>query len=420
MISRRSCGHVLRRLISARCSCVVLLAACGFQSRMSADDVSGGDPFVPENLCAEVSAGSPPFMIPQTCVQTTASSIDITADTAIDTTAGTSDLRCTVVPSSKTCVLAASAIHIAANAKLSARGARPLALFAHTITIDGTLDVASHLGAVPGAGTRPDACTAGVLARGAGGGRGGAAAGPGGDGGNEGGIDSAVQGTGARGGATFSVVTLAGGCGGTRGGDGTTTSMSPDLSDGGSSTGGAGGGAVWIYADRDPLVIAAGAVINASGAPGAGGATPGHGGDGGGGGGLIILHAPSIQLDPTAMIFANGGPGGGGAGINASGTGYKAGTPGTDPDGPASSGSAGQGGTDGDSGPPPANEGDGGLGYPSSSTRGHDGGGVPGRGGGGGGGGAGAIRVISSQELAVSSNLSPPPIRLGPPIPPAR
>jgi len=57
-------------------------------------------------------------------------------------------------------------------------------------------------------------------------------------------------------------------------------------------------------------------------------------------------------------------------------------------------------------------DGDGGLGYPSSATRGHDGGRVFGRGGGGGGGGAGAIRVISAQDLAASSNVSPPPIRL--------
>ncbi len=423
MTSRRSCSHILRRLTSVHWTCVVLLAACGFQTRMSAsnsdappDDAPPSDEFVPETLCVAVAAGSPAFMIPQTCVRTVASSIDITADTVIDTTAGTSDLRCAVVPSSKTCVLAASAIHIASNAKLSARGERPLALFAHTITIAGTIDVASHLGAIPGAGARPDGCSAGTLAKGAGGGRGGAAAGPGSDGGNEG----AGANTAADGGGSFSVVTLAGGCGGTRGGDGTTTSSSPDVSDGSLATGGAGGGALWIYADRDPLVIAGGAVINASGAPGAGGLTPGHGGAGGGGGGLIVLHAPSIQLDPTAMIFANGGPGGGGAGVNASGAGYKGGTSGTEPDNPTSGGTAGQGGTDGDSVPPIANEGDGGVGFPRGPTRGHDGGLIAGRGGGGGGGGAGAIRIISPHDLAASSNLSPSPIRLPPALPPAR
>ena len=191
--------------------------------------------------------------------------------------------------------------------------------------------------------------------------------------------------------------------------------MSPDTSDSGLSTGGAGGGAVWIYADRDPLVIAAGAVINASGAPGAGGGTPGHGGAGGGAGGLIVLHAPSIQLDPTAMVFANGSPGGGGASVNAAGAGYQGGTAGTEPDRPTSGGVPGRGGIDGGSGPPDDDDrgdGDGGLGYPSSATRGHDGGRVFGRGGGGGGGGAGAIRVISAQDLAASSNVSPPPIRL--------
>ncbi|HEY0477556.1 MAG TPA: hypothetical protein VGD37_08520 [Kofleriaceae bacterium] len=337
----------------------------------------------------------------------------LSSSVTIDTDTGTSPQGLTCATTGPICVLAAPSITITATGKLAAHGTRPLALLAHAITVRGTIDVASHYNAAPGAGARLGGCTFGSLAKGAGGGRGGHADGDGGPGGNEG----LAPGTGGHGGGTFVIDTLLGGCGGTHGGDGSLLAGSPDVSDGGATTGGAGGGALWLASDPGPLILGPGAIINASGAAGAGGSAQGHGGAGGGAGGLILLQAATIQLDPAAAIFANGGPGGGGAGINQAGTGYIGGQPGTDPDGPASGGTSGPGGVDGLLLAPPAagtSPGDGGLGYPSPSVaRTGQPGGIAGRGGGGGGGGAGAIRVVSTADLpGTSTNISPPPLRL--------
>lgn len=395
--------------------------------------------------------GNPQFAA-SACATPTVGAIVVATSASLDTDTGASTpsgVTCVRVANgaANLCAIVAPSIVIDSGVKLSAHGSLPLALFAHSITIRGTLDVASHvLGAVAGAGSYTAGCATGTLAKLAGGGTGGGNFGRGGDGGDQGGVPA----TGGQGGFSFGITHLIGGCAGTRGGDGSV--------DGGSATGaasgGAGGGAVWLVSDTSDLVLEAGAVINASGAGGGAGTIENHGGGGGGAGGLIVLQAPHIRLDPAAQLFANGGHGGGGAGINSTQPGYMGGTAGTDPTGPTSGGGGGAGGVDGvppavtgrtgavdnlaatvsvhtasADGLPPAvsglagssdahapsagsNPGDGGTGYPAPDPdRKGLGGGAAGRGGGGGGGGEGAIRVISATVLA-SSNVSPPPLNL--------
>jgi hypothetical protein len=399
---------------------LLFLIGCGFQSR-TANNPDAIDASVPPDMdtsdlspiCPSIALGNPSFEA-AACVTPVRTLVRITDNTTFDTDLGTStsdaDLRCVRVSNGNTssggkevCVLAATSIVVQPNVILSAHGSVPFALFARSITIKGTVDVASHLGGPPGAGALLSGCVPGKPAAGGGGGRGGDAADHGGGGGDDG--TAAL--TGASGGNTFSFNNLsAGGCGGTRGGDGTT----PTGDDGGTTTGGAGGGAIWIVSLTSPLHLDAGAKINASGAGGAGARIAGHGGAGGGAGGLILLQAPTIDLNPNAVVFANGGHGGGGAGAHPEQTGFTIGADGSDPTDPTSGGLAGTGGLDGDGGTGAPSGGTGAPGYPSTMRHGQNGTSV-GHGGGGGGGAPGAIRVVSSTDIA-GSNVSPPPILL--------
>jgi hypothetical protein len=418
-----------------RAACMLFLAGCGFRSpaATSLDDAAPDGTAANGPICASIAAGTPQFT-GSACAMPSPQPLHVTATTSIDTDLGTSSpsgASCarTTNGNLSLCILAAPSIVIDPGVVLAAHGSIPLALFAHAITIRGTVDVASHAGsAASGAGARRSGCIAGSFPSLAGGGHGGAASGQGGAGGAQGGAPS----SGGQGSFSFGIVAVIGGCGGTRGGDGTI----PTVDDGGATTGGAGGGAIWIASDSADLVLDAGASINASGAGGAGGTTAAHGGAGGGAGGIIVLQAPAIHLDPAAAIFANGGAGGGGAGANPTGPGFTGGTDGTDPTGPSSGGIGGAGGIDGavlgpagatgavlgptvaGLGPTGASlgpadavlSGDGSPGFPADPRNGHDG--VPdGHGGGGGGGGAGAIRVVSPTILA-GGNVSPPPLNL--------
>jgi hypothetical protein len=354
-------------------------------------------------ICASIALGTPLFRA-SACATPTRASIHVTASTSIDTDQGTSDpsgLTCDRVANGNDhlCVLVAPSIVIDPGVVLSAHGSIPLAVFAHALTIHGTVDVASHIGMPVGAGALTDGCTKGTLPKLSGGGHGGTDAAAGGNGGN-GGSQSGTGGTVA---PSFGIDIVIGGCGGTLGGDGSAGGGD----DAGRTTGGPGGGAVWLVSDTGPLVIDAGAAINASGASGAGGITEGHGGAGGGAGGLIVLQSPSIQLSSSAVIFANGGHGGGGAGTM---TGFTGGGNGTDPTGPQSGGGGGTGGADGSG---VITSGDGGPGYPISPLTGQDGG-TDHHGGGGGGGGPGAIRVANATDLTglTGSNVSPMPLLL--------
>jgi hypothetical protein len=292
------------------------------------------------------------------------------------------------------CLITARALTLASMTRLTGLGPNPLLLVAtETMTIDGTIDVASRLGAPqPGAGAdmtcaSPAGSNATQIDGAGGGGAGGSFGTNGGNGGTGRTPNQATQGGTAP--AAQIPTTLRGGCAGGRGGqaDG----------GGGEGVGGAGGGAVYLIAGSSITISGA---INASGSGGAQG-TDGQfasGGAGGGGsGGMIGLDAPSISV--TGMVFANGGGGGGGGGDS--------------PD------RHGQPGATATLALVPANGGPGGNG---GGGRGGEGSVLDGAGatanngtnpycaGGGGGGGAGVIRVYGVAPSSLGGMISPPPM----------
>jgi hypothetical protein len=387
----------------------VFLAGCGFHSSGPGGDGSGGamgDAATGAmGSCWTIATTDPQKFNASACPTAVADSLEISTSTSIDTDQGTSNpagLGCAPLagnPAPAFCVLAAKAITVDANVTVSAHGSKPLVLLGHAITINGTIDVASHrLGAPQAQGPAADLAGTGCNLAGAGmdngGGGGGGYDAMGGQGG-----DSAGS-TGGKQGGSIVVDSLSGGCSGGAG------------SVGGGAIGGHGGGAVWISVDSvgtSMLVIGGTATINASGAGGAGGlAMPNHrGGYGGGSGGLIVLQAPAIMLDGTAKIFANGG--GGGAGDLDT----TAGDPGNDPSGPQPAAAGGTGAV-GSGGWTPPRAGSGGAGFPTTGTMldGTNGNDIM-SGGGGGGGGPGAIRVVSNTDLTgTNPNMSPPLVQL--------
>jgi hypothetical protein len=266
------------------------------------------------------------------------------------------------------CIIAGTTIDIPNGAAITSHGNRPILFYATTsITIEGLVDVASHIGGSAGPNSNAAGCNAGAAPLGDAGGAGGSFGGKGGNGGDGNGNAGGVAGAG------IAATTLRGGCAGETGGTG--------------GFGGVGGGAVLFYA---PSITLSSGVINASGSSGFGAPISGHGGGGGGSGGMIAFYASTmISVDVQSKVYANGGHGGGGSG------GAGAGMNGTDPANPASGGGNGQGG---------ANGGDGGSGYPVVQN------GLPGigmDGGGGGGGAPGAIRMVSPSKM-LSGSISPP------------
>jgi len=361
---------------------MVLLAACGFHSPAP----TASDAMLP---CWAISDAA--FQV-SACATTLAAPIDVTVNVSLDTDTGVSNpagLTCAELAhdSENVCALAASTIKLEPGVRLSAHGTRPLALLGHSIDIGGAIDVASHIGGQQGPASDLSGCNAGARATRNGGGQGGTYDAPlGGEGG------AGNVGTGGGAGAGTIAITMRGGCPGGPSSGGT------------AAIGGHGGGAVWLAVDTGMLLLGDGAIINASGASGAGGMaiSDDRGGYGGGSGGLIALQAPMITRAPSARIFANGGAGGGGAGDGA-------GSPGVDPDGPTSGGSGGRPGLRGGAGSPAS----GGPGFPATLRDGGAGVGneQDGNGGGGGGGGAGAIRVASVTDLG-GTNVSPPLVML--------
>ncbi len=296
------------------------------------------------------------------------------------------------------CLILGATIEIATTATLRGIGPNPLVLFAaRTITVAGTLDVASHFGEtigglpVVGAGARnaSDCNAIGIDgkssdggnqdANSGGGGAGGSFGGNGGNGGNgRGGIRGGVPVLGTI------PPALVGGCPGGHGGDGT--------QGGGGAVGGNGGGAVYLLA-RDQISI--GGKINASGGGGSAGG-PGNfsagAGGGGGAGGLIGLEAPRVTA--TGTVFANGG-GGGGGGNRA----MEFGGPGGDPMAaltPAAAGTSNNGAGAGGAGST-VNK----MGAPGSPPN------ADFSAGGGGGGGGGVIRVFGDPAPTLPT-ISPP------------
>ncbi|HEY0988196.1 MAG TPA: hypothetical protein VGD80_14125 [Kofleriaceae bacterium] len=314
------------------------------------------------NVCLQVAPSAP---------------VVITSPTTIDTSI--SSMCMPVASGTDACVLAGTTISITAT--LRAIGPRPLVLLASesiTIGASGSVDVASHRGAVPETGAAADftGCPAGTAPGLRAGGAGGSFTGAGGTGG--------MSVTGGNGGVPGTpivgpVTGLRGGCSG-QDGDG---SMHGNR--------GHGGGAV--------LLIAVGAidhagVIIAAGEGGTGASANASGAGGGGAGGMIVLDAPAIS--GSGLILANGGGGGEGAGNTTPGE-NGADPTGTGPalggDGPTGNGGRGGNGSAGAAGGPGSNGVDG-------TSQG---------GGGGGGGGAGVIRAPSGQDLgpAVSPAVTP-------------
>ncbi len=280
----------------------------------------------------------------------------VAANRTINTTSGT---EC-APEATAWCVVAATSISIAAGATLSAQGTRPLVLLSmSTITIDGVLDVASHMAMATlqdaGPGANAAACTPGTAAALKGGGWGGSFGTRGGDGGGVMGATAAPK---------FVPAALHGGCTGSVG-----------ANSGGNS--GHGGGAGGLIAETSVLVNG---TINASGKSGSSTANDAAGGGGGGSGGMIVFDTPMLTFGASARVFANGGGGG-------EGTAGNTGIDGTDPVAPGLGGVGGMGGTSGGDG------GNGGYGM-LDANGGTNGVNVGNDGGGGGGGGAGVIKVF--------------------------
>jgi hypothetical protein len=345
----------------------------------------------PDAACWTISDGNTAHWSACVALTALAPTIDVTGIVSINTDGDQpSDYACApLTPGSvNVCALAASTITIEMNAALSAHGTRPLALLGHSIDIQGTIDVASHVHGQRGAGAIDDCNPNMTPAKQGGGGAGGTFADAGGVGGDQGG----APGSGGAAGSSESDMVLRGGCDGRRGGDGT--------SDGGpNGIGGPGGGAVWIASDAGMLKLGDRSVINASGASGTGATQDGHGGHGGGSGGMIVLQSSTIVSNANAQLFANGGHGGGGA---AGGT---SGGDGTDPTGPTGPGAGGDGGNGA------MNHGNGGAGFPMT-MRGANGDGGQQGGGGGGGGGPGVVRITAT--ASIPGSISPAP-QLWPP-----
>jgi hypothetical protein len=387
---------------------MLLLAGCSFQSGATTDasatvdgEIPTGDAVGIDAIAASPACVSVSYMAlsVSVCPVALPDSLVISATTSIDTEAGTSNpagLRCgELMPgSTAVCAIRAKTITLMAGAILSAHGKKPLMLLGHTIDIEGTIDVASHVDGEQGAAS--DA-SCGPLTR------------PTGNGGGQGGtfVDSSggnggdVSGTsplevGGKSVSSFGIKELRGGCPG-----GPSSASSATI-------GGHGGGAVWLAVDADgTLTLGNSAVINASGASGAGGvaAAGSRGGFGGGSGGMILLKAPTITFG-LAKLFADGGGGGGGAANE------NPGGAGGDPTMPGTGGTGGSGGvpTMGATG----QTGAGGLGFPAPAdqrngrnsfvTNGASGT----NGAGGGGGGPGAIWIDAATPVTVVT--SPPPL----------
>ena len=266
------------------------------------------------------------------------------------------------------CVIAATSIAVSSSAVVRVTGSRPLVLFSQsTITIDGTLDVASHLGTFgmpsvgPGANPNPTICGAAQAGIFGGGGAGGSFGTVGGDGGRGVPLNSVPGAAGP----AISATTFHGGC---TGGLGAGADMNV-------AAAASGGGAVAMFGDT----ITVSGTVNASAMAGHGGAIGSNGGYGGASGGMIVISTPAISLTNQGQLFAIGGAGGGGSANSAAGgnggeaTSYNNVVAG------------GQGGNNG---------GPGGNAFPQPDG-GHAGGGANGAGG-GGGGGAGAIVIFTN------------------------
>ncbi len=281
-------------------------------------------------------------------------------------------------------VLHVRGLTVAAGSAVRVIGTRPLVVVAATdIELGGVLD-ASGKRDVPGAGaaTNRGAGSDGLATdeSAGGGGAGHSAAGAAG---------SNASGANGQGGATYGDAELSVLSGGSKGGVGGFRLCAPQ-------PGGAGGGAVQLFAAGAIRVGDSGGV-NAGGGGGTGGkiCNTAAAGSGGGSGGAIFLQANEVQV--RGVLAANGG--GGGSGTTACGGFSSDGLP----------------GEDGTLAAAPAR---GGLSADCGSTVGGSGGSLQGaavaapngNGAGGGGGGApGRIRIVSAKPAVLDGVVSPAP-----------
>ena len=378
-----------------------LTCIAGFCEASATDDAASVDAAGADAIAALPACVSVSYMAlnVSACPVALADSLMISTTTSLDTDAGISSppgLTCAALMPGSTavCAIAAKTITLAAGTILSAHGTKPLVLLGHTIDIEGTIDVASHVNGQQGAGSDAN-CGPLTRATGNGGGQGGTFVDS--SGGNGGGVDGSPSETGGPSSSSIGINALRGGC---PGGPSSASSA---------TVGGHGGGAVWLAVDTGgTLTLGSSAVINASGASGAGGVpTVGsRGGLGGGSGGMILLKAPTVTFD-VARLFADGGGGGGGAATE------NPGGAGGDPASPGVGGTGGAGGV-------PTNmtgiAGAGGLGFPAPAaqrngrnalvTNGAEGS----NGAGGGGGGPGAIWIDAATSGSILA--SPTPLML--------
>jgi hypothetical protein len=286
-----------------------LLAACGFDANGGGSDGGGSN---------KIDAPPPCFgAFSNVCLSATPKApLNVTGTMEINTDTASTQCDAKSPQSAQYCIVAATSFSIPSGAVLSAHGARPLVLVASdptaTFQLDGEIDVNSSIkGATPtkGAGANSNECAtlAAFPATTTGGAYGGSFGSKGGDGSDGEGI-GAVNSKGLAAAPLSSFPTaLRGGC---AGGDGAATGSA------GESTGGNGGGAVYIIAHA--LEISG--RINASGAAGRGGASSPSvaGGGGGGTGGMIVVEA-TITTQGKAQMWANGGGGGQGGATGATG-----------------------------------------------------------------------------------------------------
>src|ERR1041384_261852 len=132
-----------------------LLAGCGFQAAPATtgptgDASTGSDAPTGSTICWTISDTTNAAHW-TACTAAVATTISVTDDTSLDTDRGESTppgLHCAPLTdtSVNVCALAAASIQIAAGKKLSAHGQRALAVLGHTIDLEGTIDVASHIG----------------------------------------------------------------------------------------------------------------------------------------------------------------------------------------------------------------------------------------------------------------------------------
>ncbi|HUJ62817.1 MAG TPA: hypothetical protein VLX92_30150 [Kofleriaceae bacterium] len=382
---------------------LVLVVGCGFKHGTGPSDAAPDGP--PDGPKVWMDAPDAPPLDARSCFGGAAKweiCLDPPPTAALDLTAlGTlvtdTDSHClTAQPSDWTtngqpdaCIIAATTLTL--SDQLVVNGNRPLVLVGtDSVTISGTLDVASHRGGNLGPGAGQFTCNVfgqtpddGNGGNGGGGGAGGSLTTQGGDGG-KGNNGSGKEGKVA--GILAAPATLRAGCIGQDGGDGNSVAGSKGHA-------GAGGGGVYVLAGNSITITG---TLNASGAGGSGGMTYGGGG-GGGTGGVIVMYAPAIDAT-SGFILANGG--GGSSGGDSS----NAGNDGMNPT-PTTPLTAAPGGAAVSS-----NKGGGGDGFAqgSSAKDGDDSSSGP-TGGGGGGGAAGYILVSTA---ITGGTISPTPVMM--------